>query len=413
MNMGIHSAYIHFPFCVRKCPYCDFVSYTGCLDKKDEYIKALCREIILTGKEYFRERVQYSDCSVQPGQTVQPVQPDHQPDHQPGLSTVYMGGGTPSLFTPEQIAVVLRQLEETFGIEENAEITLELNPGTVDEAAFRGYREIGINRVSIGIQSFSPRLLSALGRIHSAEQAVHAISWAKAAGFTNISCDLMTGLAGQSLQDAQDSLTVLLENKIPHISFYALTLEEGTPFFDTYLDHEELLPSPELERRMYHTMISRLREEGYFHYEISNCAKPGFESRHNMTYWRALPYFGFGCGASSYRAGKRISNTADLSAYIEKINSTEADLSAITADTEEIDEAESRKEFMLLGLRMMSGVSSDEFRMRYKISMEEVFGEKLQRLTAKGLLIHQTGRYFLSGRGLDYANEVFREFVGS
>ena len=402
MNMGIHSAYLHFPFCVRKCPYCDFVSYTGCLDKKDAYIKALCREIILTEK---------ADCSSPTAQPDQSYRLGRQPEDNSGLSTIYMGGGTPSLFAPEQINVVLRQLEETFGIQKNAEITLEVNPGTVDEAAFRGYREIGINRISIGIQSFSPRLLSALGRIHSAEQAVNAISRAKSAGFTNISCDLMTGLAGQSLQDAHDSLTVLLENNIPHISFYALTLEEGTPFFDTYLDHEELLPSPELERLMYHTMISRLRDEGYIHYEISNCAKPGYESRHNMTYWHALPYFGFGCGASSYRSGKRTSNTPDLSAYIENMNSSAADLSAITAESEEINDMESRREFMLLGFRMMTGVSSDKFRMRYGITMEEVFGENLKKLAAKGLIIHEDSRYFLSDRGLDYANEVFREFV--
>ena len=386
MKDNIVSAYIHFPFCVKKCPYCDFVSFAGCLDRKTAYIEALCREIILTGRETGGA-------------------------DSPGLSTIYMGGGTPSLFTPEEIGAVIRQLKDTFGIKKDAEITLEVNPGTVDEAAFTGYRAIGINRISIGVQSFSPRLLSALGRIHSSQQAQNAIIRAKSAGFTNISCDLMTGLAGQSLQDALDSLTILIDNRIPHISFYALTLEEGTPFFDIYLDHEELLPSPDLEREMYHTMISRLREEGYIHYEISNCAKPGYESRHNMTYWRALPYYGFGCGASSYRAGKRRGNTADLSLYIDVMNAPSAGTADITVETEEISDAESRKEFMLLGFRMMDGVSSDDFRLRYGISMEDVFGKELETLIGRALVIHEENRYFLSSRGLDYANEVFREFV--
>ncbi len=389
MRTEIKSAYIHFPFCVKKCPYCDFVSYAGCMEKKQPYVEALCREISLTG------------------QTFDGISPALQS----GLETIYMGGGTPSLFTPEQIADVLNQLRNTFGISGNAEITLEVNPGTVDRAAFRGYRKAGVNRISIGIQSFKPSLLAALGRIHSAEQAQNAIDRAKEAGFANISCDLMTGLAGQTLQDAQDSLAILLYNRIPHISFYALTLEEGTPFFDKYLDHEELLPSPDLEREMYHALIARLRQEGYTHYEISNCAKPGFESRHNMTYWRAEPYYGFGCGASSYREGKRVGNTSDLDAYIAAMSKNPPDLTAITAENDEIDDAESRREFMLLGFRMIDGVSSEEFRARYGLRLEEVFGEELGRLSAKNLVIKNSGDYRLSEKGLDYANEVFREFV--
>jgi len=392
---GILSAYIHFPFCVKKCPYCDFVSYAGCLDKKEAYIEALCREIIRTGQEKCGSQIKAgSDVSDSM------------------LETIYMGGGTPSLFSPEQIAAVLRQLRDTFGIRNDAEITLEVNPGTVDKDAFSGYRAIGINRISIGVQSFSPALLSALGRIHSSEQAKNAIKWAKESGFTNISCDLMTGLAGQTIEDAQESLSVLLDNHIPHISFYALTLEEGTPFFEKYLNHEELLPAPELERGMYHEMILRLEKEGYIHYEISNCAKPGFESRHNSTYWRALPYYGFGCGAYSYTQAKRIGNTPDLTAYIDAMANPSADLSDIICETEEIDETENQKEYMLLGFRMMSGVSSDQFRRRYGLRMEDVFGGNLQRLISKGLILHEQDRYFLSDKGTDFANEVFREFVG-
>jgi len=403
MNTKILSAYIHFPFCVKKCPYCDFVSYAGCPDKKETYIKALCREIELTAKDQEIAESLYSlqDCGNRDASCTNP-----------GLATIYMGGGTPSLFSPEELQDVLQALRDHFGIQESAEITLEVNPGTVNQAAFLGYRAIGINRISIGVQSFSQPILTSLGRIHTSGQAVNAIHMAQAAGFANISCDLMTGLAGQTLEDVEDSLAILLKHRVPHVSFYALIIEEGTPFFEKYESHEELLPPPDLERSMYHMMLSRLKEAGYIHYEISNCGKPGFESRHNLTYWRAEPYYGFGCGAFGYRQGKRTGNTTDLSAYIQAMTGPLTELSGIVTESEEIDEKESQKEFMLLGFRMMAGVSAEEFRKRYAVNMEDLFGASLENLMKRELIVYEKGRYFLSEKGLDYANEVFREFVG-
>jgi len=360
------------------------------MDQKDLYVAAVCWEISLMYEQQTLEK---------------------QADTPNGLDTIYMGGGTPSVFEPEQISVILRQLHDTFGIKESAEITLEVNPGTVDLKAFQGYREIGINRISIGVQSFSPQLLSSIGRIHTSEEAVDAIHSARAAGFTNISCDLMTGLSGQSLKDVEDSLSILLANQVPHVSFYALTLEEGTPFFNKYEKNDELLPPPDLERDMYHMMLRQLKKSGYIHYEISNCAKPGFESRHNMTYWRAQSYYGFGCGAFAYINGKRTGNTPDLTAYIKAMTGHAARISSIITESEEINEAESQKEFMMLGFRTMEGVSASEFMQRYGCSMEDIFGHNLNTLLEKGLILYENDRYFLSGRGLDYANEVFREFV--
>jgi len=403
MTEDIRAAYLHFPFCVRKCPYCDFVSYAGCMDQRSAYIDAICREIELTGAEQGSAGI---NLLPEGGN-------GHAATHgQSGLSTIYMGGGTPSLFSPVQISAVITKLRETFGIRKNAEITLEVNPGTVDEASFRGFREAGINRISIGVQSFSPALLVSLGRIHTSGQAVDAIHAAQAAGFANISCDLMTGLAGQTLQDVEDSLSILLKNNVPHVSFYALTIEEGTPFAEKYGDHEDLLPTAGLERDMYHMLVSRLKAAGFRHYEISNCGKPRFESRHNMTYWKALPYFGFGCGAYAYRNGKRTGNTADLSAYLQAMTGPSPVLSDILAESEHIDEEESRKEYMLLGFRMIDGVSPVEFQARYGFAMEDLFGDKLMSLMDRGLILHEDGRYFLSDKGLDYANAVFREFVG-
>ena len=381
MMEKITSAYIHFPFCVRKCPYCDFVSFENCLEKREAYTKALIREIQSAGNDGT------------------------------ALQTIYMGGGTPSLFPPEQIRLVLKALEDKFDIEDNPEITIEANPGTVDLKSLSGYRESGVNRISLGVQSFSDTLLQTLGRIHDGEKARKAILAARDAGFSNISCDLMTGLPGQTLEDAEESLAILLEYGIPHISFYALTLEEGTPYYKKYQKHEELLPDPELERIMYKSLLAKLKSSGYSHYEISNCAKPGFESRHNMTYWKALPYYGFGCGAYSYGSDIRKGNTGDLGLYLEEMSKTNPDLPAITVDSEVITAEEKKKEFMLLGFRLMEGVSPEEFFLRFGERMEDLFADHLNKLSAKGLIVHDHGRYRLSDRGLDYANEVFREFV--
>lgn len=381
MMERISAAYLHFPFCVRKCPYCDFVSFENCLEKRGEYTDAIIREIGRTVKGAGR------------------------------LETVYMGGGTPSLFTPQQIGRILNALEERFGFGNSPEITIEANPGTVDLKSLSGYRDAGVNRISIGVQSFSDSLLLTLGRIHSGGQARKTIEAARSAGFTNISCDLMTGLPGQTLEDAEDSLGVLLEYGIPHISFYALTLEEGTPYYRKYEKHDELLPEPELERIMYKRLLARLKNAGYRHYEISNSAKPGFESRHNITYWKALPYYGFGCGAFSYRNDIRQGNTGDLGLYLREMAKAEPDPSVLLTDAESIGAEERKKEFMLLGFRLLEGVSPEAFFVRFGERMEDLFAENLARLAARGLIESGNGRYRLSEAGLDFANEVFREFV--
>lgn len=377
------SAYIHIPFCVKKCPYCDFVSYGQMTDHLDDYIDAVCREIDMV----------YASCP------------------EDALSTVYFGGGTPSLMKPAQVSILMEKLRSTFGIQPDAEVTLEANPGTVTGVTLHGYREIGINRLSVGIQSFSQPLLTAIGRIHTAEQAENTVVLARESGFSNISCDLMTGLPGQSVKDAMNSLAILTKNKIPHISFYALILEEGTDFYQHYNDHPDFLPSQEEERKMHHSMRNELLSRGYLHYEISNCALPGYESRHNTVYWKGLPYFGFGCGAHSYVDGKRIGNTADLDGYIREMKRSAADLSIVKKEIEIISRDESYKEFMLLGFRLTRGVSSMEFEERFHISMETLFGETIDSLCNKGLIIQMNHRYFLSEKGLDYANEVFRAFV--
>jgi len=400
MSERIRSAYVHIPFCVKKCPYCDFVSYANRTDQKSAYVEAVCKEIRMTCSETAQlpdEGQTGRSEAVHPGDA--------------GLATVYFGGGTPSLLSSDQIGIVLMQLRESIGIQQNAEITLEVNPGTVTEEDFVRIREAGITRISIGIQSFSSVLLASIGRIHTAEQARDAVAWAKSAGFANISCDLMTGLPGQTVADALDSLAILLEYEIPHISFYALTLEEGTPFFERFHGHEEYLPDSDSERDMYHILLDTLQSHGYDHYEISNCAKPGFESRHNLTYWKALPYYGFGCGAASYLHTKRIGNTPDLDMYLQCMGSGKNQLSDIRTEIVEVDEKERRKEFMLLGFRLLHGVSGQEFSDRFNVQMDEIFAVELRDLADRGWIMQEADTYRLTSKGLDFANIVFRAFV--
>lgn len=386
----ILSAYLHFPFCVSKCPYCDFISYAGQEHRISAYTDALCKEIELTSKLAATEK----SVSVMKE-----------------LQTVYFGGGTPSLLPAGQLKQVIESLSSAFPISPDAEVTIEVNPGTVTPESICGYLDSGVNRISIGIQSFSDKMLHLLGRIHTSEQGIAAINYAKEAGLSNISCDLMIGLPGQSITDATDSLNILLKKGIPHISIYSLSLEDGTPFKAKYNHCIDDLAPPEIEREMYHTLIRLLTEHGYLHYEISNLALPGYESRHNTTYWKALPYYGFGCAAHSYIGGYRIENTSDLNRYISGLSGSDPSLQGIISDKVQIDTSEEQKEFMLLGLRLLKGVSGTLYRKRFGKSMEESFGAVLEKHTQSGLLIRDKERIRLSPKGIDFGNIVFRDFV--
>lgn len=386
------SAYIHIPFCKSKCAYCDFVSYQGRNDRINQYPDALCKEIELT-KTHLDS---FDGGFAVSGQ---------------GLRTVYFGGGTPSLLSENQIKRVLDSINQSFPIAFDAEITIEVNPGTVTLNRIKGYVDAGINRISIGIQSFSDPLLRLLGRIHTREQAIAAIDFALEAGIRNISCDLMLGLPGQTIAEAKESLSVLIEKGVPHISLYSLSLEDGTPFYERYSRTIDDLAPPEKEREMYHTLINQLKKRNYNHYEISNLALPGFESRHNNTYWKAESYLGFGCAAHSYTGGYRTENTSDLDRYIDILLDDSPALADITADRVRIETDEKQKEFMLLGFRLLEGVSGDEFRMRFGKDMEACFGTELEKHLKSGLLERHEDSIRLSPQGVDFANIVFRDFV--
>lgn len=379
------SVYIHVPFCVRKCAYCDFLSFPSCLDRIGEYVDAVCKEIKLAPKWFEEEK-----------------------EH---LQTIYFGGGTPSLLSPEQLKKILDTLRDVFGITDTCEITLEANPGTIDEKKLAGFREAGINRLSIGIQSLDDSVLQTLGRIHDSGAAKKAILDAKSAGFTNISCDMMLGIPGQTMDNVKDTLDFFLSNNIPHISLYSLILEEGTPMYARYNGDIEKYVTQEEDRAMYHLVTSTLKETGFVHYEISNMAKEGFESRHNSMYWRAEPYYAFGVGAHYYIGAERGRHAETLDEYLQVMNASEVEKKDVLFPEEELTEEDLRKELMMLGFRTRAGVGKEAFRERFGTTVESAFGAEIKREMDAGLVECSEGSYRLTEKGIDLANQVFMDYI--
>jgi len=450
MDNGI-GLYIHIPFCKKKCYYCDFNSYPGMDHLAGSYFNALKNEMGIMS-EGLKDR---------------PVK------------TVFIGGGTPSLVDPGYISELLEDCSRLFNLGSDAEISMECNPGTLSFEKLRIYRQAGINRLSIGLQAWQDRLLESLGRIHRRQQFTDNLESAYKAGFTNINADLIFGLPGQTFEDWSETLDAVtshfMDKRITHLSCYSLQIEEGTVFGDKYETGALIPADDELDRKMYGYTVEFLAGKGYRHYEISNFALPGYECRHNLIYWRAEEYASFGAGAHSYLNGKRYGNTAGIEEYIGAVKRfeertrdigdkagcrneegyypvpTDTGLDTGLLDTgptdtgfdtglhediQYIGRRESMSEFMILGLRLIKGVSSEEFRQRYGVRLQEVFGEKLETLVRKGLLVREETscrvpadsnneakepsprftftddvHYRLSALGLDLANKVFVEFI--
>ncbi len=359
--------YVHVPFCVRKCAYCDFLSFPACEKEREDYVEALCREIRSHG-----------------GQT---------------LRTIYFGGGTPSILSLEQMEKICRTIRHAFTLQEDLEWTIECNPATFDLDKAKGWRALGFNRVSMGVQSLDDRLLRRIGRIHTADEAREGFRTLRKAGFSNISVDLMMGLPEQSMEDWLRSLKEVISWQPEHMSCYSLILEEGTPLYE----EEDLpLPDEDTERAMYHETVRMLKEAGLPQYEISNFAKPGLESRHNTSYWQRIPYLGMGLGASSLWEEKRYINVSGMKEYME---------GEPWILQEELSEEDQMKEFMMLGLRMIKGVSLESFFRTFGIQAESVFHKELNTLREAGLIELSEGSVHLTAKGLDLANQVFMEFV--
>ena len=374
--------YIHIPFCLRKCGYCDFLSFGGCSEElQAKYVDALCKEI-----------------GMYAGQNAT-------------VDTVYIGGGTPSLLHQNHIRKIMKAAEAAFCIVDGAEITIEANPKTLTEDKLAAYREAGINRLSMGAQSMNDEMLLFMGRAHDKQDFLGNFKAAREAGFDNINVDLMFGIPGQSMEMWEASLKDLIELGPEHISFYSLQLEEGTAFAKQYRDGEIDLPPVELDREMYHSGIQMLKDAGYEHYEISNCAKPGRSSRHNLKYWNFVEYYSVGLGAHSFRydEGRRF-NVSDFDTYFKMV--AEGMLPQEEAEKETLQDYMS--EYVFTALRKLEGLSFDDFRNTFGVEFFDVYKEQkeiIKKYIAKGLVTVTDTHMALTVAGIDVSNEVMAEFV--
>lgn len=366
--------YIHIPFCVRKCAYCDFLSGPADYEAQRSYKEALIREI---------ENVEsFADSEV---------------------SSIFIGGGTPSVFSEQWMAEVLEKVYTHFNVRQDAEISIEANPGTVDLGKLAVYRQAGINRISFGCQSGDNRELKLLGRIHTWEEFLESFSMAREAGFSNINVDLMSGLPGQSLASWEDSLYKTAQLKPEHISAYSLIIEEGTPFASQKLE----LPDEEEERNMYERTREILEDWGYHQYEISNYARPGRECRHNLGYWQRKEYLGLGLGSASLVGETRFSNTRNMENYLNNSDSA----AKIREEREILTVQEQMEEFMFLGLRMTEGISVTEFREVFGVFLEQIYGKVLEKYKKLELLEERGGRLRLTRRGISVSNPILADFL--
>jgi oxygen-independent coproporphyrinogen-3 oxidase len=374
------SLYLHIPFCHTRCYYCDFNTYAGILPLREPYVRALLTEIAMAGR--------------------MAQHPDGTPRR---TRTIFFGGGTPSLLTVGQVTRLLDSCRQAFAVDQEAEITLEANPGTLSPEQLVGLRAAGVNRLSLGAQSFDAQLLETLGRIHSPEEIVQALYNARAAGFTSINLDFMFGLPGQTMRHWRETLDRALSLRPEHLSLYSLIIEEGTPFY-TWTHEGRITPGDEdLCADMYEYADERLQAEGYENYEISNWALPGHQSQHNLTYWRNLPYLGMGAGAHSFFGRRRFSTVLNPQEYIRLLNRQQCP----EAESETIEPAQEMSETAFLGLRTAMGLHLPTFEQRFGVSFTHFAGERLRPVEEAGLLEQKEGWLRLSKRGRLLGNEVF------
>lgn len=362
--------YIHIPFCKRKCDYCDFVSFADKCNKTEDYLTALQKEM-----ESFK------------GESV---------------DTIFIGGGTPSVLSAAEITRLTEMIKDNFNIAPNAEYTMEINPGTVDREKMEAMLDGGINRVSVGVQSFCDRELKAIGRIHNAQTAIDTINSFYETGFRNISADLMMSLPYQTEESFKENLRIAMTLPLNHISVYSLIIEENTPIYNKYNNGEYCEPDEDTDRLLYKYTKDYLKEHGFNRYEISNYAKGGYESKHNLKYWNCDEYLGIGLNAHSYIDGVRYYNTSDFDEY----------LSGKTHDDgEKLTDKDKIGEFMMLGLRKCEGVNRDEFKARFGMTIEEVYGGVLRKFISHGAMEKAFGNYRLTDYGMDISNTVMCEFL--
>ncbi|GAA0362438.1 radical SAM family heme chaperone HemW [Bacillus horti] len=378
------AVYIHIPFCNRICPYCDFNKYVFKGQPVQEYVQALEKEMLLT--------FPFPSYSIPLGE---------------GIQTIFVGGGTPTVLTAEQLKEFLQSIKRQISFSELVEFTFEANPETIDKEKLDIMLEYGVNRLSFGVQTFDRELLKRLGRMHSPEDVYSSISLARQSGFKNISIDLMFGLPNQSLATFHETLDISFELGVEHFSAYSLKVEEGTFFHKLYQKDKLPLPTEEDEVRMYSDLMERMRTEGYEQYEISNFSKPGFRSTHNLTYWRNAEYYGLGAGAHGYVQGRRHVNIAGVQEYIDTLAQDKLPY----VSTHDVLTEEAMEDYMIMGLRTREGVSSIQFQHNFHQPLEEVYTDQLQELIQDQLIERTGDKYRLTREGMFLGNEVFEKFL--
>lgn len=370
--------YVHIPFCIQKCKYCDFHSFCVAGQNPGQYVACLLREM----------------------EQVSGIMQDYQVD------TIYLGGGTPSVLSDDQIEKISEKIQCCFSVDPQAEFTMEVNPGTVTFQGLKRYRACGINRLSMGVQALNDSLLETLGRIHHVKDFLEAYAAARIAGFDNLSFDFMFALPEQTLDDWLKTLQKAVLFQPEHLSVYGLQLEEGTELYRRRNEYH--FADDELDREMYHNACRFLKGNGYEQYEISNFSRPGFASKHNLRYWEMKEYYGLGSGASSFFQNARFENPRDLQEYFNFIDNWSADF--YQKDTETAEER--MDEFMFLGLRKTKGVSDQDFQEQFQVSFFDRYGSVIEKHLKNGLLMQDCQRIYLSKKGLDLANVVMSDFVG-
>ncbi|WP_455662584.1 radical SAM family heme chaperone HemW [Pradoshia sp.] len=371
------SIYVHIPFCTQICHYCDFNKFFIQNQPVDEYLQALGKEMSLYNL------------------------------NKKEMKTVFIGGGTPTALDAAQMERLLASIRENISLANDYEFTIEANPGDLTKEKLAVMKEAGVNRLSLGVQTFNEELLKKIGRAHTAEGVYRNVELAREAGFENISIDLIYSLPGQTIEDLKDTINRALELELPHFSAYSLIIEPKTVFYIMLNKGKLSLPSEDTEAYMYEYVMERMEKAGYHQYEISNFGKKGYESKHNLVYWNNEEYYGFGAGAHGYVDGVRYHNHGPLKKYMNAIGAGEKpiiDQSAVTTK-------EKMEEEMFLGLRKTDGVSLREFKRRFGVEMDEVFGKVISNLIAKKLLVNDDGKIKLTHQGKLIGNEVFQDFL--
>lgn len=382
--------YIHIPFCKQKCYYCDFISYTNKYNFVKRYMNCIEKEII----KYANENR---------------IMSEHGLEAKYVIKTIYIGGGTPSSIDERYIKSLLQRIKENFEIRENAEVTIEVNPGTVNKNKLEAYKKCGINRLSIGLQAVQDELLKRIGRIHTYKDFENTYEYSREVGFNNINVDIMINLPNQTMKDLKESIKTIVNLKPEHISVYSLILEENTKMYEMIKSKVLSISPDEIERQMYWYVKNTLKQHKYNQYEISNFSKDGFESIHNMDCWNQREYIGLGASASSFMSDKRYSNMANIEKYIENIENNTPNKNLIL--NEILDNEAKMNEFMMLGLRKIEGVNIRDFKQKFNINPIIKYCKVLDKLNYEGLIEIDSNNIKLSNKGIDLGNLVWEEFI--